>query len=131
MFHYAMQSGLVLAQDAESADGGSLLGLLAPLIIIGGLFYFILIRPQRKRMRQLEDIRKAIDVGDDLLVVVGHVGAPVGVGHVAPREAEEGQGRQCEDGVAQPHGELDDDHPGAKHRRAIMLGDAAARAAPR
>ena len=74
MFHYAMQSGLVLAQDAESADGGNLLSLLAPLIIIGGLFYFILIRPQRKRMRQLEDIRKAIDIGDEVRTVGGIFG---------------------------------------------------------
>ncbi len=69
--YLAAQAGFVLAQDTQTDSTGSLLGLLLPLIILGGLFYFILIRPQRRRMRQMEDLREAVGVGDEIRTIGG------------------------------------------------------------
>ena len=65
-------SGLLAYQDAEAT--GSLLGLLLPLIVIGGLFYFLLIMPQRRRMKAMESLRSSIDVGDEVRTVGGIYG---------------------------------------------------------
>lgn len=66
------QAGFVLAQDTTTTDNtGSLIGLLLPLLILGGLFYFILIRPQRRRMRQMEDLRDSVEVGDEIRTIGG------------------------------------------------------------
>jgi len=67
------QAGFVLAQDSTSGttDGSSLLGLLLPLVILGGLFYFVLIRPQRRRVRQMEELREAVTVGDEIRTIGG------------------------------------------------------------
>jgi preprotein translocase subunit YajC len=65
-------SGLLAYQDAGDASG--LLGFLLPLIIIGGLFYFMLIMPQRRRMKALNQLRDSIDVGDEVRTVGGIYG---------------------------------------------------------
>lgn len=72
MHHLAAQVGFLLAQEAESeSEPGSLVALLLPLVILGGLFYFVLIRPQRRRMRQVEQIRDAVGVGDEIRTIGG------------------------------------------------------------
>lgn len=58
---------LLLAQ--ESAAGG-LTSLLLPALVLGGL-YFVLIRPQRKRQREREDMVGALSVGDDVVTIGG------------------------------------------------------------
>lgn len=65
-------SGLLAFQDAEAS--GSVLGFLLPLLIIGGLFYFMLIMPQRRRMKALNEVRESIDVGDEVRTVGGIYG---------------------------------------------------------
>ena len=41
--------------------------------------YLLLIRPQRKRMRDMEDLRKSIDIGDEVRTVGGIFGVVTGV----------------------------------------------------
>ena len=65
-----------------SDDGGTTanpLVSLFPLILIGGLFYLLLIRPQRTRMRQMEDLRQSIDIGDEVRTVGGIYGTVTGI----------------------------------------------------
>jgi preprotein translocase subunit YajC len=66
-------SGLLAFQDGGEG-GGSLFGLLLPLIIIGGLFYFMLIMPQRRRMKAMNQLRDSVDVGDEVRTVGGIYG---------------------------------------------------------
>ena len=77
MLHLA-KAGFVLAQD-DTGTGGSIVGLLLPLVVIGGLFYFLLIRPQRRRQRQMQDLRNAVEVGDDVRTVGGIYGTVTSV----------------------------------------------------
>ena len=58
------------AQDAGGAAGGGLAGIL-PLILIFVVFYFLLIRPQQKKMKQHKDMLKAVRRGDKVVTSGG------------------------------------------------------------
>ena len=62
-----------LAQDG-SQDGG---GLLLPLIMMVGLFaifYFMLIRPNRRRRQTMEQLQSQLAVGDEVMTSSGLYG---------------------------------------------------------
>ncbi len=67
----------LLAQDAPPAGGG--LGMFVPMILIMVMFYFILIRPQRKAQKAQEVMRKNVRVGDKVVTVGGIHGMVSGV----------------------------------------------------
>ena len=73
MLHVAMEAGHVLAQESESASGSDF-SFLFILVIMGGLFYLLLIRPQRKRQRQMQELVQSIEVGDEVRTVGGIYG---------------------------------------------------------
>lgn len=58
---------------------GSLLGMLAYFAIIAGLFYLILYRPQRKKMKQDEAMRNSVTVGDNVVMTCGIIGKVVNI----------------------------------------------------
>lgn len=58
------------------AQGGSFQSLIF-LGIIFVVFYFFLIRPEKKRKKQLEDMRSAITVGDEIVTIGGIMGKVV------------------------------------------------------
>ena len=51
----------------------------APLVIIIVLFYFLLIRPQRKRDKQERDMRNSIEIGDEISTIGGFIGRVVNI----------------------------------------------------
>src|ERR671928_1370108 len=56
------------------SEGGSTLGLLVPLVLIGVLFYFLLIRPQQRRARAQRDLISSVEVGDEIMTAGGILG---------------------------------------------------------
>jgi preprotein translocase subunit YajC len=62
----------ILAQSSES--GGSLLSLLFPLVLLGGVFYFLLLRPNRTRQRQQQSLLESLKVGDEVMTAGGIFG---------------------------------------------------------
>ena len=64
-----------LAQEA-AASGGAMAGLQAflPLILIFVIFYFLLIRPQQKRMKQHREMLTQIRRGDRVVTGGGIIG---------------------------------------------------------
>lgn len=74
MPYHAILTGLLLATDETTDSGGSLLGLLLPLIIFGGLFYVALILPQRRRQKQMKTLRDSVAVGDQVRTIGGILG---------------------------------------------------------
>jgi preprotein translocase subunit YajC len=58
------------ANSTQSSPLGSLI-LFLPLI---ELFYFLLIRPQKARQRQAQELMKAIQVGDEIETIGGIFG---------------------------------------------------------
>lgn len=47
---------------------------LLPLILIIGVFYFLLIRPQQKRQRQHRELVQSIETGDHVVTAGGMYG---------------------------------------------------------
>lgn len=68
----------VLAQ--ESGGQSSALGSLLPLLLIGGLVYFLMIRPQRKKQAEFQAMQKTLSVGDDVITIGGLHGHVVSMG---------------------------------------------------
>lgn len=65
----------ILAQTDDAASSGSaIVTIIFYAVVIGGLFYFLMIRPQRQRMRKHQDLVSALDVGDEIQTVGGIIG---------------------------------------------------------
>lgn len=67
----------ILAGAEEAADGSSgnvFWTLILYAVIIGGLFYFLMIRPQRTRMRRHQDLMSQLEVGDEVQTIGGIYG---------------------------------------------------------
>lgn len=58
--------------------GGLLTGLL-PFILIIGVFYFLLILPQKKRQQQLKDMISSLKPGDKVVTNGGIIGVVMAV----------------------------------------------------
>ena len=69
----ALLGAAVLAADTKTNSGGGLATLIffVPLILV---FYFLMIRPQRMRMRQQQELMRALEVGDEVETIGGIFG---------------------------------------------------------
>lgn len=45
-----------------------------PLILMFVIFYFLLIRPQKKKEREIQDMRANLKVGDKIMTIGGIIG---------------------------------------------------------
>jgi preprotein translocase subunit YajC len=79
VFRIAAQTGLLLAQDAgDGTSDGNPLGFLLPIVLIGAVFYLLLVLPQRRRMRKMQDLRDSIEIGDEVRTIGGIYGTITG-----------------------------------------------------
>ena len=63
---------------AQASNGNSNpIALFLPLILMGGVFYFLLIRPQQKRVRAQQALVNAVEVGDEIMTTGGIFGTIV------------------------------------------------------
>ncbi len=68
------------ASGADQAAQGGTVGMitsLLPLILIFVVFYFILIRPQKKREKETAKMRSNLEIGDEVITIGGIVGIVV------------------------------------------------------
>ena len=47
---------------------------LIPLVLLIVVMYFLMIRPQKKKDKQIQDMRKALTVGDEIVTIGGICG---------------------------------------------------------
>ena len=66
-------SSMILAFQG-AADGGNLLTSLAPMLIIFGIFYLLLILPMRKRQKAVQQMIQALKKGDRVVTNGGLYG---------------------------------------------------------
>lgn len=59
---------------AQTESTGSALGFLVPLVVLGGLFYLLLVMPQRRRTKKAQELRDSISVGDEIRTIGGIYG---------------------------------------------------------
>ena len=66
------------AQTAGAAaqGGGSMAAIIqmAPLLLIFVAFYFLMIRPQQRRVKELQNSVQAVKKGDEVVTGGGHIG---------------------------------------------------------
>lgn len=61
----------------QAAQQGGIMEMIMsflPMIVIIAIFYFLLIRPQRKREKETQNMLSAIKVGDKITTIGGMVG---------------------------------------------------------
>jgi len=59
---------------APEGDSGSMLPLIIFLILIFGLFYFVMIRPQRRKQKEHETMVQELQKGDKVVTAGGIYG---------------------------------------------------------
>jgi preprotein translocase subunit YajC len=59
---------------ATSSNNSSPLSLFIPMILIGAAMYFLMIRPQRRKMRAQAALQSSIEVGDEVMTTSGVYG---------------------------------------------------------
>ena len=74
MLHLAIQSGLILAQESDGGQSGSGYASLIMIALIVGGGYLLFIRPQRRRAREMENLRNSIVIGSEVRTVGGIYG---------------------------------------------------------
>jgi preprotein translocase subunit YajC len=81
-------NSVVFAQEAT----GSALPSLLFLGLMVGVFYFLIIRPQRKRSQQQKDLAQSLQVGDEVRTIGGIHGRVLSVDEdSAVLQVEDGQ----------------------------------------
>lgn len=66
-------------QDAGGSSFGGLFGMLLPIALMIGVFYFLVIMPQRKQQQQLRDLVANLKIGDRVVTNGGLIGKIVEV----------------------------------------------------
>ncbi len=84
-----VQQVWLLAQDANAAqpaeDPNGFLRMLLPLVIIFGLFYFIMLRPQKKKEDEFRKLVENLKENDHIITVGGIHGVVTNVQRDADR----------------------------------------------
>lgn len=64
----------VLAQTDGSGDAGGVTSSIILFAIIGFVFYFFVIRPQRRRVADMRSLHSSLETGDEVRTVGGMFG---------------------------------------------------------
>lgn len=72
-----MQPSLYLLQAAQQSD--PILGMLVPMVLIAGIFYFLIFRPMRKRQKQTDAMISNLQNGDKVITTGGIYGTIAGL----------------------------------------------------
>ena len=59
--------------------GGDMGSTLIMLVLMIGVFYFLLIRPENKRKKEAENMRSSVKTGDEITTIGGIIGTVVNV----------------------------------------------------
>lgn len=79
MYNLILLSGDAASNTAEASSGSSWIILLAEFAILGLVFYFMLIRPQKKQQKQMQAMLSTLAKGDSVLTSSGFYGVVIDV----------------------------------------------------
>lgn len=60
--------------NGGSSGSSAIITIVMYGVVIGGLFYFLLVRPQRTRQRRQHDLQSSLGVGDEVQTIGGIYG---------------------------------------------------------
>lgn len=74
-------SNFLLDASEATQSGGTLSTILSlsPMLVLFAVFYFFLLRPQKKQEKEMKAMREGVSVGDCILTTGGIVGVVVKV----------------------------------------------------
>jgi preprotein translocase subunit YajC len=67
------------AQTTGAPGAGDFIGMILPLVLIMGVFYFLLIRPQQRKAREHQEMLSKVAKGDTVVTNGGLIGKVVRV----------------------------------------------------
>ena len=62
-----------------AATTGALVSSIVPFALVIALMYFMIIRPQKKKDKKMEELRSSIEIGDTVTTIGGIVGLVVAI----------------------------------------------------
>lgn len=65
---------MVVLETAAATAGGSITGLLIPMVLMIGVMYFLMIRPQKKEQKRMTAMLSEMAVGDSVVTTSGFYG---------------------------------------------------------
>ena len=68
------ETATTAAGESTSSPGNLILTIVMYAVVIGGLFYFLLVRPQRTRARRQQELQTSLGVGDEVQTIGGIYG---------------------------------------------------------
>ena len=63
----------------EAAGTVGLVGSMLPFLLVLVVMYFLMIRPQKKKDKQMQEMRSSIEIGDSVTTIGGIVGIVVSI----------------------------------------------------
>jgi preprotein translocase subunit YajC len=88
MIHTLLNAALAFADTAAApaataatttAAQPSTLGMVLPFVLMFGVFYFLMIRPQQKKMKDLETLMGSLQKGEEVITQSGIFGKVHGI----------------------------------------------------
>ena len=77
--------------QAAAPGAGDFIGMILPLVLIMGVFYFLLIRPQQRKMKDQQEMLKKVAKGDTVITSGGLIGKVIKVVDDAELQVEIGE----------------------------------------
>ena len=56
-----------------------MMDILPMIVLMVAVFYFLIIRPQKKREKQAKEMRESLEIGDEILTIGGVLGRVVSI----------------------------------------------------
>lgn len=78
MLSFLLEGAAESGTTTGTTPGSSLLSFI-PLVLVIVAFYFFLIRPQKKQEKAANDMRNALQVGDEITTIGGVIGKIVSI----------------------------------------------------
>ena len=68
---------LSLAAGGSGTGAGGLTSSIVLMVVFIGVMYFVMIRPQKKRQKEEQEMRASLEIGDEIITIGGIVGRVV------------------------------------------------------
>lgn len=86
---------LLEASESTAAQAGSVTGFIFVIVIWILVFYFMLIRPQKKQKKAMEDLHNAMEPGDNIMTTGGFYGTLLDIVDDTTVIVEFGNNKNC------------------------------------
>ena len=70
---------LLEGEAAAATAGGNPVYLIVTFVLMIGIFYFLMYRPQKKQEKEQQQMRNSIEVGDEITTIGGIIGRVVAI----------------------------------------------------